>query len=220
MKKLQKIGGISSFVLAFTYLFGIGFGLGVLNTDGMAPMERLAFHVENYRLFYLWITLVYINAGVFLVPLSLGIKERFDQHSDSEKGLSLLGAAFGIVWGVLVLGSGLVHNTGLLEMVNLYQENPQKALDFWRLIETVHMGIGAEAEIPGGIWSLLVGITGLRTKAFPQWINILGITAGCAGLLTIIPVLMDYIVILYAIGHIVWWIGMGIIMIRENKPER
>lgn len=217
MKNLQKLAGIGAFVLASAYLIGIAMAFTLLDTSSMTdPLEIVAFTVNNYPVFYIWITMIYVISGVFLIPLSLGIKERLDRFSDKPDSLTLLGAVFGILWAGMIITSGLVHNSGLLETVKIYQEDPQKAWEFWRMIETVHSGIGAEAEVPGGIWSLLVGFAALKTKAFPKWLNIMAIIAGIAGLLTIIPPLADYIIALYALAHIIWWIGIGLVMIKKS----
>jgi len=218
MKNMQKAGGIGAFVLASAYIIGIGLVFTLLDTSGISdPIEKVGFIVDNYAAFYIWICMIYILAGIFLIPLTLGIKERLEACSQEKDPLFLLGAVFGLIWAVLILGSGLVHNTGLLETVKIYQENPQKAWEFWYLIETVHRGIGAEAEIPGGIWSLLVGLAALKTTAFPKWLNILAIIAGISGLLTIIPMLADYIIALYALAHVIWWSGIGIVMLRKSN---
>ncbi|MBN2628270.1 MAG: DUF4386 family protein [Spirochaetales bacterium] len=218
MKNMQKAGGTGAFVLAFAYIIGMGMAFTVLDMSSITdPLEKVRFLVGHYRAFYLWIALIYITAGVFLIPLGLAVKERIEQFGDPNP-LNTLAALFCFAWAVLIMGSGLLHNAGLLETVSIYEESPEKAWEFWRLIETVHRGIGAEAEIPGGLWSLLVGIAALKTGAFPRWLNILAMVAGSAGLLTIFPPLADYVIALYAFGQIIWWIGMGTLMFRSPAP--
>jgi hypothetical protein len=219
MKNMQRVGGTGAFVLAFAYIVGMGMALTVLDTASISdPLEKVRFIVEHYRAFYLWIALIYITAGVFLIPLGLAVKERVEHFGGQPEPLNTLAALFCFVWAVLIMGSGLLHNVGLLETVRIYGESPEKAWEFWRLIETVHRGIGAETEIPGGIWSLLAGLAALKAKAFPRWLNILAMIAGSAGLLTIIPPLAGYLIGLYAFGQIIWWIGMGTLMFRSPAP--
>jgi len=216
MKNLQTTGAIGAFIMALAYIVGLGLAFTVLDTSGLEnPVDIVRFHVENYALYYLWITLIYVAAGVFLIPLSLALRERLAAADPQVGPLATLATAFGLVWAVLIIGSGLLYNVGLGETVQIYAENPAEAAVFWRLIETVHVGIGASIEIPGGAWTLLVGIAALRSGVFPKALNLFALLIGAAGILTIVPPLMDVAVGLYAIGQIIWWIWMGVSILRN-----
>ncbi len=216
MKNLQRVGSFSAFAMASAYLLGIALVFTVLDTSGLAdPVEVVRFHVDHYVVFYIWISLIYIAAGVFLVPLALSINERLVASDPEIRPMAQMAAVFGLIWATLVLGSGLLHNTGLLETVRLFSEDAAEAALFWRVIETVHTGIGASIEIPGGIWTLLVGILALRTGTFSRTLNWIAVAAGTAGILSIVPFIADVVGPLYALGQIVWWVWMGILL---RKP--
>ncbi len=72
-------------------------------------------------------------------------------------------------------------------------------------MNTIHLGLSGTAEIPGGLWTLLVSLALLRSAAFPRALGYLGIVVGIAGLLTAIPAIFMPAVALYALGHCAWW---------------
>lgn len=216
MKNLQKTAACSAFVMALAYVVGIALAFTLLDTSGIGgPLEVVRFHVENFAVYYAWITLIYIVSGAALVPLALGLFERLTAMDSDTRPLALIGTAFGLIWAALVLGSGLLHNTGLVETVTVYSESPDQAALFWRLIETVHAGIGASIEIPGGLWTILISLAALSCGLFPRGLNIFALVIGAAGVISIVPVLTDTVVPIYALGQIVWWIFMGIYLLRH-----
>ncbi|MCP4610386.1 MAG: hypothetical protein GY845_16870 [Planctomycetes bacterium] len=68
-------------------------------------------------------------------------------------------------------------------------------------------------EIPGGLWAILTSLAALRAGMFPKALNYLGLVVGVAGLLTVIPAIYD-VVMIFALGQIVWYTWLGIIMLR------
>ena len=216
MKNLQKTAAWSAFLMAAAYIVGLALAFTMLDTSGFDdPVETVRFHVENFGVYYLWITLIYIIAGAALVPLSLGLFERVTTRYPKARPLALMGTAFGLIWAVLVLGSGLLHNVGLVETAAVYAEDPAQAAFFWHIIETVHVGIGASIEIPGGLWTLLMAFAALSAGVFPKGLNFFAIVIGAAGLVSIVPALTDIAVPIYALGQIVWWIWMGVSILRN-----
>jgi len=64
----------------------------------------------------------------------------------------------------------------------------------------------------------LVSWAALRAGNFPKAMNYFGAAIGVAGILTIIPtlkVLQD----VFGLTQIVWFIWLGIIMLRQPTPE-
>ncbi len=71
-------------------------------------------------------------------------------------------------------------------------------------------------EIVGGTWILLVSWAALRAAGLPKTLNYLGVVIGVAGLLTVVPALFDVVVMVYALGQIVWFVWLGIVMLRSS----
>jgi hypothetical protein len=47
-------------------------------------------------------------------------------------------------------------------------------------------------------------------------LNFLGILVGVAGIASLIPALTDTLVGIFGLGQIVWFIGLGIVLLRRN----
>ena len=56
----------------------------------------------------------------------------------------------------------------------------------------------------------------LRGGGLPKALNYLGILIAVAGLLTVVPALTEAVVMVYGLGQIVWFIWLGIVMLRGN----
>jgi hypothetical protein len=151
--------------------------------------------------------------GIVLVFLSLGLYEYMRKYDEFGAKLAV---AFGLIWSVLVIASGMVHNVGMGMAIDLLSTNPTEAGSFFRMITGIHIGLGGGNEIPGALWTLIISLVALKKGLFAKWINILGIIVGVAGLLTIAPVLFDYTVMVFALGQMVWWIGLGIKLMKVD----
>jgi hypothetical protein len=54
----------------------------------------------------------------------------------------------------------------------------------------------------------------LRAGKLPRALNYFGVLVGVAGLLTVVPALLDVVVMVWALGQIVWYVWLGIVMLR------
>jgi hypothetical protein len=69
------------------------------------------------------------------------------------------------------------------------------------------------------VWLLLIGWAALRTRELPKALSYLAMVLGIAGLVTVVPPLQPA-VFLYGVGVIVWWLWLGIILLRERAGSR
>jgi prepilin signal peptidase PulO-like enzyme (type II secretory pathway) len=76
-----------------------------------------------------------------------------------------------------------------------------------------------QGELLGGLWVLLVSVAALRTGGLPKALNWLGILIGFAGIVSVVPPLLDAAYV-FGLLQIVWLIWMGIVMLRTRAPER
>jgi hypothetical protein len=214
MNKVQRIGGISAISLAIIYIIGIVMNFSMLDTSSIKDSVELVRFMESHEaLMYIWITLLYVVFGIVLVALSLSIYEKLKEKS--EYGAKLA-TSFGLIWAGLVIASGMIHNVGMGMAIKMLQTNPEGAGQFYGMINAIHVGLGGGNEIPGALWTLLISIIAIKYKLYSRWINDLGIIVGVAGILTIVPLLFDYTVMVFALGQMVWWVGLGIHMIRNR----
>jgi hypothetical protein len=214
MKSLQKVGGVAALILAAAYLMGIGLNFTLLDSSGyIEPVEKVAFLADNQSILYIQTLFIYIVFGIFLVVLALALYERL---KDGSPAMAQTATTFGLIWATLVIAGGMVFNTSMGTVVDLYGKDPAQAASVWLAISSVFQGLSGIPEIPGGLWTLLVSWAALRAGELPRGLNYLGVVIGAAGLLTVVPALFEVAVAVFALGQIVWWVWMGIVMLRSN----
>ncbi len=214
MNDLQKMGGVAALIQAAAYVVGLGLALTllapVLDAD---PDQYVAFLVDNLTLMHIWHLIIYLVAGVFLVVLVLALHERLKGGSPA---MAQTAAAFGLIWAGLVIASGmlLINDAGVV--ANLYDKDPAQAATVWLALSTVEEGLGGAIELPGGLWVLLASWAAMRAGGLPRALNYLGVVIGAAGILTVVPALGDLGGIVFGLGFIVWFVWVGIVMLRGS----
>jgi hypothetical protein len=214
MKTLQKMGGIAALYEAAAYIVGmIGF-LTVVNVSGVAdPVQKVALMAENLAFLYILYLLVYVVWGIFMVVLALALYQRLKAGSPAIVQVATI---FGIFWACVIIISGMIHNVGMQNVVDLYGTDPTQAGTVWLTIDSVLGGLAGSNEVLGGIWILLLSWAALRTGEFSRILNYLGVVIGIAGILSIVPALAEIFIYIFALGQIVWFIWLGISMLRSN----
>lgn len=213
MNDLQKMGGVAALINAAAYVVGIGLALTLLAPIlDAAPDQYVAFLVDNQTLMVVWHLIIYLVAGVFMVPLVLGLQQRLGSNAPV---LMQMATAFGLIWAGLVIASGmlLVNNAGII--ADLYRQDPAQATTVWLALSAVEDGLGGAIELPGGVWILLVSWVALRAGGLPKVVNYLGAVIGIAGILTVIPALYEAGTI-FGLGFIVWFAWVGVVMMRSQ----
>ena len=90
----------------------------------------------------------------------------------------------------------------------------------WQGIESVANGLGnANGEILGGFFALLVSLAALRFGGLPKGLNLLGLLVGTVGIISIIPGLTDLMVGIFGLSQIVWFVWLGIVLLRSNQGK-
>jgi len=209
---LQKMGGIAALYEAAAYVVAMVGFLLVVDVTGVAdPVQRVALIVENQSFLSILHLIVYVVWGVFLVVLALALYERLKAGSPA---MAQTATAFGLIWAGLVIASGTLYNVGMGTVVDLYSTDPAQAGTVWLAIESVFDGLSG-IEVVGGTWMVLVSWSALRGGGLPKALNYLGVVVGIAGLLTIVPAL-EMLALIFGLGQIVWFVWLGIVMLRGN----
>jgi hypothetical protein len=215
----QKTGAIAAFVAAATFVFGIALFATTLTdytTGDPTPEESVAFLVDHQAALYIWNLVIFIVFGIALVPVVLALRERLKTRSPS---VAQAAGAFGLIWAGLVLAAGMVSNIAIGTVADLHDTDPAGAEPVWSALDSVQNGLGGGNEIAGGVWVLLVSWAALKTTALPRGLNYLGLVAGAAGLVTVIPALED-VGAVFGIGLIVWFVWLGVILLRPSDLDR
>ncbi len=214
MKNLQKMGGIAALYEAAAYLVGmVGFLLVVDVSSVVDPVKQVALMVDNQAFLSIMHLIVYVVWGFFMVVLSLALYERLKAGSPA---MAQTATVFGFIWAGLVIASGTLFNVGMGTVVDLYSQDPDQAATVWLAIVSVFEGLSG-IELVGGTWILLVSWATLRAGELPKALNYLGVVIGVAGLLTVVPVLTNVFVMVFGLGQIVWFIWLGIVMLRGSS---
>jgi hypothetical protein len=214
MKDLQRLGGVASLYAAAAYVLGLIYYLFVVDyADADEPLEKVALLVDHETSLYIMTLLLYVLFGAVLVVLTLALADRFKAGATAVVRSA---TAFGLIWAGLLIASGMVHNVGLGNVVDRYGADPAQAASAWLAIESVSNGLGGEYEIVGGVWIILVSWAAMQARGLPRAATYLGVVTGLAGLLSIIPAITEVAVGLFALGQIVWFIWLGIVMLRGS----
>ncbi len=215
MKDLQKMGGIAALYEAAAYVVGIVFFIFVVDYSGVVdPVQKVALLVDNQTIMYIMTLVIYVIFGIFLVVLALALYERLKAGSPA---MMLTATAFGLIWAGVVIASGMIFNIGTGVVINLYGTDPAQAATVWLAIDSVFEGLGGGVEILGGMWILLLSWAALQTGGLPKILNYLGVMIGAAGILSAIPALGELGGAIFGLGQIVWFVWLGIVMLRSSS---
>lgn len=218
MHELQRTAGVAALVQALAYVAGFTAFLSFLNPGDVShwnSVQRLEFALEKRHSFQALNIFIYVVFGAALVVLATGLHERFKQTAPAS---SQIGAAFGLIWAGLVIASGMIASTGLDAVADIYARTPQEAASTWTAIDAIQNGLGGGIEIVGGLWMLLVSLSGLRATSVPRSLNHLGIFLGAVGVLTVVPPLAELGAI-FGLGQIVWFFWVGVVLLKRSGVD-
>ncbi len=211
---LRKLGGLSALVLAAAYLLGMALNFTLLDTSSILdPVAKVAFLAGKQTLFQAYIFFIYVVFGVCLVFLAEALLE---QLNPGAPALARTATAFALIWAGLLIAAGNVFIAGLHTVSAAFAQNPAQAATAWLAIDSVHLGLSGTAEIPGGLWTLLISLAMLQAARFPRPLSYLGIATGALGLVTVIPAVFMPAVAAYTLGHCAWWIWLGVLLLRRG----
>lgn len=212
---LQKMGGISALYAAAAYVVGmVGFLLVVDVSSVVDPVQRVALMGDNLAFLYIMYLIIYVVWGVFMIVLALALYERLKAGSPA---LAQTATVIGLIWAAVIIVAGMIHNVGMGNVVDLYDTDSTLAATVWLAIDSVFEGLGGSNEVLGGIWVLLISWAALRAGEFPKALNYLGLAIGVAGIVSVVPALAEYFIYIFALGQIVWFIWLGIVLLRSSE---
>jgi len=207
------MGGTGALVAAATFLIGLAlYGTLLLDyTTADTPAEAVAFLLDHTVPLRIWNLVVTVVFAVAMVPLALALRDR----CAADRATAQIGGIFGIIWAGLLLATGMITNVGITAVVDLAATDPDRATTLWASLDAVQRGLGGGNEVVGGIWVLLISTAAWRTGALGRVTNVLGLMAGAAGLLTVVPALMD-VGTVFGLGLLVWYILVGVQLRRPS----
>jgi len=220
MKTLLKMGGIAALIGAATNLFALVTLLTLLEPKGYGsddPGQVVAFLADNQALMRVWYQIIWLVFGVSMIFLSLALYERLKAGSPA---LAQAVTTFGLIWAVLVIVNGTLAINNLSTVVKLYGENPAQAATVWLTLDSVEVGLGAGGgeTMVSALWLLLLSWVALRARELPRVLNYFGVVICVAGILSVVLASLGLAAV-YGLGLIIWFIWMGIVLLRSNPGK-
>lgn len=214
----QRLAAYAALVKAATYVLGFAAMAAYLAPRGFVdaavnPAESLAFLLENQSAMYVWYLLLYVVGGLALVVVVVGLDERMGASSPLVRRST---SAVGFVWAGLLLASGLVALVGQNAVITVAADDLSLATSTWSSVSVVQDALGGGIEAVGAVWVLAVSVAGLRGRTIGRGLSALGIAIGVAGVATLVPALAESTTSLFGIGFIVWFVWMGVVMLRPR----
>ena len=211
----QRVGGLAALYLAAAYVAAMPYFLVFVKYQSVVdPADKVTLLVGNQNSMQAMHLIGYVIFGIVLAVLALALYPRLRKGSPI---LAQAATAVGLIWAFVLVASGMIFNAGMAAVVGLHGASPAQAVSAWQAIEPVTEGLGGSGgELLGGLWVLLVSVAALRTGGTPKLLNLLGVTIGTAGILSVVPVLKD---LGYGFGllQIVWFVWLGIVMLRTTS---
>lgn len=214
--RLGRIGGAAALLAAGTFGYGIAMfatSLADYTDPDATPAESVDFLVDHQGQLLAWYIGIFIVFGAALVPLALALRQRL---VDQAPILTNTATVFAAIWAALMYATGMISNIGIEAVADLADTDPDRAASVWSAIDTVTNGLGGGNELVGGIWIGLISIAGFATARLPRWLNVTGAVTAIAGLVTVVPQ-FEVVEMVFGLGSIVWFIGVGITLLRRNE---
>jgi hypothetical protein len=87
------------------------------------------------------------------------------------------------------------------------------------VVDTITTGIDSSDRFLGCLWVLLTSWAALRTRQLARPLNVMGLVIGVAGIVSSISPALTELGIAFGVGIIVWWIWLGIVLLRGKVSE-
>jgi hypothetical protein len=213
--KLTKCGGIALLIMPLCYvcMFVIyGVILAIPQTDILS--DKIAYIISNQGIISMANICGYLIFGGLLLIAVQAIHNRL---AINKSHLLNSASAFGFIWVILMMCSGMTALVGLNTMAALYSKGAEHAETLFIVYTTMVNALGGGVELVGGMWVLLLSICGLRNSMLSKALCVFGVIVGLLGILTVyqgIPELKDA----FGLSQIIWFIWLGIAMLSMTNP--
>ncbi|MEI5637773.1 MULTISPECIES: DUF4386 family protein [unclassified Pseudoalteromonas] len=221
--KIQSYGGVAAVTLAITYLFGFVLFFAVLDSSQYdTPEGYLSYFIAQRDTFFMGYIVIGIIFSFALLLLVQAIYRRFQSLTPN---LSHYTAAVGYIWAAIVLSSTMIFLSSISAIAKFHGSDPEQALVINRTISIVVDALGGGIELVGAVWVLAISYAGIKHRVWPKLLHFWGVLVGVAGVLTLFSGLsfltdnpfFGVTTAIFGLGQIVWFIALGIAMLKEQK---
>jgi hypothetical protein len=221
-RTLHRAGGVAAHVVSGTYVIGLLAMFAYLVPQGFIdpltdPAGSLEFLSGHPTVLYAWYLVLYLVGGSALPVVVLALHDRLRPH---QPILAMLARAFGLIWSGLLLASGMIALIGQRAALDLAASDNASAVASWHAVCVVQDALGGGIEVVGASWLLLTCLAGLRSRALPMGLSVLGVGAGVAGLVTLRPAAADVAASVFGFALIVWFTWTAHTLLAGAKIAR
>ena len=215
-KTLSRFGGLAAIAMALCYLAVAVIFFGLLSMpQGLDIAGKVSFLQQHHLLVAAGYGIGYLLFGVLLAILLQALQQVF---ASSHSALFSLAERFGNVWLVLMMASGMVALIGLQMVFRLMETDPQQALALYNTRNLLTEALGGGIELVGGLWVLLLSISGLKQQLMAKALHLLGLVVGSLGILTVLHT-VPYLKDAFGITQLIWFIWLGISLLRDGAGK-
>lgn len=215
MRNRQTQGGVSALICASSFIVGLVLILLVAPDFNDGPDERLRTLSKFSGFFQLWYFLIYVVFGVCLLILSIALLEPIKREHRPLEQITTLAS---YLWACYIFASGFIAIFSIEFLFANHFDFSVDMVEMWRDIYTVQMALGEGVEWVGGIWVILINTCLYLEKRFRTSVVYFGFFASFFGLLTLKPEWQEMGAI-FGILQVVWFIWIGILLLREKKAS-
>ena len=124
-------------------------------------------------------------------------------------------SAFGFIWVVLMMCSGMIALVGMNTMLTLFAEGSPSTDTLFYVYTTMVNGLGGGIELVGGMWVFLLSLSGLKTGQLLKGLHLFGLVVGVLGILTLCQS-MPEIKQAFGLSQTVWFSWMGFVLLKSR----
>jgi hypothetical protein len=208
---LERLSAWAFFAMPLCYVgMFIIFGVLLDFPQSEAISDKIAYIATQELNLSLAYIIGYLIFGCLLL---MSVQATHNRLNAKSSLLLKYASAFGFIWVVLMMCSGMIALVGLNTMIKLYMQGSPHAETLYLVYTTVVNGLGGGVELVGSLWVLLISIHGLKTSLLSKGLSSLGVVVGFIGISTIyqgIPEFKDA----FGLLQIVWFVMMGFALIK------
>jgi hypothetical protein len=219
MGSLQKAGGVAALIMPVTWvvagvIFLVVLSDAFLDAD-VGAAQQVAILADHQGIAALGWLVGYVLWGFLQVVLALAL---YDRLKAGAPALAQVATAIGLILATVAYAAGIITVVGIDRVVELHGSSPEQAGALWLALDSVQHGLTGTEDLTG-LWVLLVSWTALRARQLPKALGYVGVVAGVAGLLSLIPPLKEALVVVFALTQMAWSVWLGIVLLRTS-PRR
>ncbi|GAB58741.1 hypothetical protein RNAN_1729 [Rheinheimera nanhaiensis E407-8] len=211
---LLRFGGLAAIGMALCYVaIAVIFFAMLSMPQGLDTAGKIQYVQQHHLLVASGYGIGYLLFGVLLAIVLQALQRVF---ANTSSAVAALAERFGNVWLVLMMASGMVALIGLQMVFRLMETDPQQAIALYNTRNMLTEALGGGIELAGGLWVLLLSISGLQQHRLGKGLHVLGLVVGALGILTVMHSL-PYLKDAFGITQLIWFIWLGISLLRATK---